>query len=695
MTSFRLADTFYDSLARLTGDEQKAVKNTAFDLQLDPSNPGMKFHRLERTKDRNFWSVRVNDDIRIIVHRLPGSLMMCYVAHHDKAYAWAERRKLEVHPTTGAAQIVEVRERVEEITIPMYVHREAPAPPKAALFADVADETLLGHGVPEEWLADVRAATEDSILEVAEHLPQEAAEALLDLATGVMPKRTTPEPEDVTDPFEHPDALRRFRVITNVEELEQALDAPWDKWTVFLHPAQREVVERKFAGPARVSGSAGTGKTVVALHRAAHLARSHEEARVLLATFSTPLANALRVKLRRLLGNEPRLADRIEVAALDDVARRLYERNLGRVKVVRASDIRDLIASAREKSDVGKFTDAFLYSEWDHVVDAWRLTSWESYRDVPRLGRRTRLPEKQRESLWSVFSLVQEELKARGLVTMAQLYDEIAAHLANVRHPPFDYVVVDEAQDLSVPQLRFIAAIGGGRENALFFAGDMGQRIFQSPFSWRQLGVDIRGRSSTLRINYRTSHQIRAHADRLLDKQVADVDGNDEQRDAISVFNGPVPKVQTFGTEAEESAEVGAWLGELTASGVSATEIAVFVRSDAQFTRAREALESAGVPYRELREDMETVSGTATVGVMHLAKGLEFRAVAVMACDDEVLPLQERVESVTDQSELEEVYRTERHLLYVACTRARDQLMVSGVEPASELLDDLKDAASS
>jgi mRNA-degrading endonuclease RelE of RelBE toxin-antitoxin system len=695
MTSFRLADTFYDSLARLTGDEQKAVKNTAFDLQLDPSNPGMKFHRLERTKDRNFWSVRVNDDIRIIVHRLPGSLMMCYVAHHDKAYAWAERRKLEVHPTTGAAQIVEVRERVEEITIPMYVHREAPAPPKAALFADVADETLLGHGVPEEWLADVRAATEDSILEVAEHLPQEAAEALLDLATGVMPKRTTPEPEDVTDPFEHPDALRRFRVITNVEELEQALDAPWDKWTVFLHPAQREVVERKFAGPARVSGSAGTGKTVVALHRAAHLARSHEEARVLLATFSTPLANALRVKLRRLLGNEPRLADRIEVAALDDVARRLYERNLGRVKVVRASDIRDLIASAREKSDVGKFTDAFLYSEWDHVVDAWRLTSWESYRDVPRLGRRTRLPEKQRESLWSVFSLVQEELKARGLVTMAQLYDEIAAHLANVRHPPFDYVVVDEAQDLSVPQLRFIAAIGGGRENALFFAGDMGQRIFQSPFSWRQLGVDIRGRSSTLRINYRTSHQIRAHADRLLDKQVADVDGNDEQRDAISVFNGPVPKVQTFGTEAEESAEVGAWLGELTASGVSATEIAVFVRSDAQFTRAREALESAGVPYRELREDMETVSGTATVGVMHLAKGLEFRAVAVMACDDEVLHLQERVESVTDQSELEEVYRTERHLLYVACTRARDQLMVSGVEPASELLDDLKDAASS
>src|SRR5437870_6850681 len=124
---FRIADTFTDSLARLTGDEQKAVKTTAFDLQLNPVNPGMSFHKLEKPKDKRFWSVRVSQDIRLIVHRTPDSLLLCYVDHHDKAYAWAERRKLETHPTTGAMQLVEVRERVQEILVPSFVQaRQAP-----------------------------------------------------------------------------------------------------------------------------------------------------------------------------------------------------------------------------------------------------------------------------------------------------------------------------------------------------------------------------------------------------------------------------------------------------------------------------------------------------------------------------------------------------------------------------------------
>src|SRR5215470_3108478 len=159
---FRIADTFTDSLARLTGDEQKAVKTTAFDLQLNPANPGMRFHKLDKVRDKNFWSVRVNSDIRLIVHRSDMSLLLCYVDHHDKAYAWAERRKLETHPVTGAAQLVELRERMEEIVIPVYVQAERVAPPKPPLFASSSDDNLLGYGVPIEWLADVRAATEDS-----------------------------------------------------------------------------------------------------------------------------------------------------------------------------------------------------------------------------------------------------------------------------------------------------------------------------------------------------------------------------------------------------------------------------------------------------------------------------------------------------------------------------------------------------
>src|SRR5258706_2154985 len=184
---FRIADTFTDSLCKLTGDEQKAVKTAAFDLQLNPAHPSLQFHKLDKAKDRRFWSIRVSSDVRLIVHRTENSLLLCYVGHHDNAYNWGERRKLETHPKTGAAQFVEVRETVQEITVPRYVEVELAAPPKPCLFADISKDELLWYGVPPEWLDDVRNANEDTLLEVADHLPSEAAEALLDLATGSKP----------------------------------------------------------------------------------------------------------------------------------------------------------------------------------------------------------------------------------------------------------------------------------------------------------------------------------------------------------------------------------------------------------------------------------------------------------------------------------------------------------------------------
>jgi superfamily I DNA/RNA helicase len=634
--------------------------------------------------------VRVSTDLRLIVHRTADSLLLCYVDHHDKAYAWAERRKLETHPTTGAAQLVEIRERVQEIVVPAYVQASSPLAPKKRLFAPMPDAELLGYGVPAEWLADVRQATEDTVLALADHLPAEAAEALLELATGGTPHKARPV-APAADPFEHPDARRRFRVMTDVDELARALEYPWERWTVFLHPAQHELVERRFGGPARIAGSAGTGKTVVALHRTAHLARANPDARILLTTFSETLASALRTKLARLIGTEPRLRERIDVDALDTVARRLHDRMLGRAEIASRDVLRDLVREAARESEDQKFSLAFLLAEWTEVVDAWRLDSWEAYRDVARLGRKTRLPEKQRQALWGVFERVRAGLSARKLVTQADLYSRLAAHLAAGERPPYDFVVVDEAQDVSVAQLRFVAALGGGRPDALFFAGDLGQRIFQLPFSWKSLGVDIRGRSGTLRINYRTLHQIRAQADRLLGKQVSDVDGNVEERGGtISVFNGPDPLLRVLDSAEEESAVVGRWLAERAAEGVTPGEMSVFVRSSLELPRARAAVEAAGLPVALLDDDVKTARDRVSVGTMPLSKGLEFRAVAVMACDDEVLPLQARIEEVTDEGDLEEVYDTERHLLYVACTRARDHLLVTGVNPASEFLDDLR-----
>ena len=509
---FRIADTFTDSLAKLTGDEQKAVKITAYDLQTNPAQPGLNFHKLDRARDPNFWSVRVSRDIRIIVHRTRDSLLLCYVDHHDDAYQWAERRKLETHPRTGAAQLVEVRQTVQEITVPKYMEAEQEVLPKPLLFEDLTDSDLLDYGVPAEWLDDVRNANEDGLLELAEHLPGEAAEALLELAVGVTPQAAQPvgvsedpvrytekiskarvQPVVAHDPFEHPDAKRRFRVMHDVAELERALDYPWEKWAVFLHPAQQQVVEKDFGGPSRVSGSAGTGKTVVAIHRAAFLARANPDARVLLTTFSDTLANALRTKLRRLIHNEPRLAERVEIDALDTVGERLYRAQFGSPKIATREEVQEFLAKAADQEETSSFSLRFLLSEWENVVDAWQLDSWDAYRDIRRLGRKTRLPVERRAALWSVFEQVKADLQDRGLVTRAGMFGLLAGKLKDRRNPPFDFAIVDEAQDISVAQLRFLAALGDQRPNSLFFAGDLGQRIFQTPFSWKALGVDVRG----------------------------------------------------------------------------------------------------------------------------------------------------------------------------------------------------------
>jgi hypothetical protein len=536
---FRIADTFTDSLARLTGEEQKSVKTAAFDLQLSPAHPSLQLHKLDRAKDANFWSIRVNRDLRLIVHRTNASLLLCYVAHHDPAYQWAERRKLETHPKTGAAQLVEIRERVQEIAVPKYVEMPVSTPSRPLLFASMSEAELLKYGVPAEWLADVRGATEDNILEIATHLPSEAAEALLNLATGGAPVVSAPSAAG-SNPFEHPDAQRRFRVMKNIEELQLALDYPWEKWAVFLHPAQRQLVEKDFRGPAKVAGSAGTGKTIVALHRAVHLARANPDSRVLLTTFSDNLANALRTRLRLLIGSQPRLGEQIEVLSMRAVGIRLFELNLGKPKLISADRLRHIMQESSAIAPEHKFTLRFLLSEWDQVVDAWQLSSWEEYRDVSRLGRKTRLKEPQRLALWSIFEKVRTRLFDDGAMTEAGMFERLAAHFKNGVASPYDFAVVDEAQDISITQLRFLAALGAKRPNCLFFAGDTGQRIFQQPFSWKAVGVDLRGRSSTLKVNYRTSHQIRTQADRLLDSEITDVDGNVEDRSGtVSLFDGP------------------------------------------------------------------------------------------------------------------------------------------------------------
>ena len=688
-----LASTFNDALTKLTQAEAGAAMQAGLRYGDDPTGNGLQMHRIAKTD--GFWSLRASRDIRIILHKDGGATTLAYVGHHDDAYAWAERRRIVPHERTGAMQIVRLVEREgasgERKRQDPTPRSPTPAPPVQP-FWSLTDDEMLDVGVPREWLQPVREMAEAEVETLFDRLPGEAAEALYDFATGgdLQDHVAAPAAPDA-DPFAHPDAQRRFRVLDNVEELQAALDSPFEKWAVFLHPAQRELVERTATGPTRVTGSAGTGKTIVALHRAVHLVRASPEARVLITTFSDPLAEALEAKRDILTQADRALRTRIAVRPLDRAATELYTQAFGQPDRATASQIHALIGDAMKAGLGGDLSAGFLFEEWQELVDAWGVTDPETYTTIPRTGRRTRLGPRQREAAWSVFDQVRRRLDERGLVTWAAIYGRLTDWLEKGGDLPFDHVVVDESQDLSVAQVRFLAAaaragsggLGGARPDALFLAGDIGQRIFRLPFSWARLGLDIRGRSHSLRVNYRTSHQIRATADRLLPASITDMDGIEEGRGGtVSVFDGPAPQIAIVEDEQAERATVSDWLGRCLGDAIAPSQIALLVRSEGQLSRARAAIEAAGLDPR----------GDAGIALttMHGAKGLEFRAVAVMACDENVLPDPVRLSAIGDVAELETAYETERHLLYVACTRARDRLLVSGVAPGSEFLDDLQ-----
>lgn len=621
-------------------------------------------HRVDRARDPNFWTARVNRDIRMVIHKREQDSLLAWVGHHDDAYRWAETRRIESHPKTGAIQIVEARETVEDIIIQNFVQQDIPMP---SLFADETDDTLLSWGIPTDWLETVRAVTEDTILDIAGYLPAEAAEAIVQAATGVRPTPAEPMSANA-DPWSHPDAERRFRVMDNLEELKAALDSPWEKWSVFLHPAQREFVDRDFNGPARVIGSAGTGKTVVALHRAARLAKV-PSSRVLLATFNEELAKKLSEKVPLIA--DPQVAERIEISALQDTIATQFQKQFGEFSVASDSEIRQILGAAADECDNPVDQD-FLFDEWTLIVDAWYVQSEDEYRNLPRLGRKVRMAASKKDDLWKVFETARQRMVSLGKQTSAQ----ISHRLRLGGKWPYTNVLIDEAQDISVPELLLLGQALGETPNGLFFAGDIGQRIFRAPFPWSATQVNVRGRSRSLKVNYRTSHQIRIGSETLLPETLVEADGEEESRLGVtSVFEGPWPNVQAFEDRVAEMQGLSDWITELLNFGVAENEIAVLVRTD-------QLLAELSCSWLAAFPSLNWLS-------MHAAKGSEFQAAAVIALDQPVLPDEGRLLAAKDEGQLDEVMSTERHLLYVAATRARDHLWISGVEPVSEFVSDL------
>jgi len=665
-----LAVTFNRSLGRLTAGEQALAKQIVVDYMTDPTRPSLSLHRVDRARDKRFWTIRASRDLRIVVFKEGARSIFCYIGHHDEAYNWAEGRRFEVHPTTGAAQIVELVEVVrEEIRV---VSKEAARPGR------LANETpgyLLSLGVPDSFVDLVRKVDDDGLLELLPHLPEEAQEALLDLATGNRPlPASAPAMNRIADPFVHPDAQRRFWVVNDQEMLAQALEKPWAEWLVFLHPSQRAAVERNFSGAARVSGSAGTGKSVVAMHRAAHLARMHEKGRVLLTTFSKTLAGKLSDGMDTLLGAASDARARVEVAHLHAYACAHVSR-LERPEIADDRTIERLIGEARGHLD-GDFDLNFLRAEWDAVIDFWGISSFEGYRDIPRVGRGAALAVAVRKRLWDVFAKVREGLASCKIHTFGDICDLLRQRIEADSARPFTYVIVDEAQDFGPREMRLVASLAP--PGALFFAGDVGQRIFRWPFSWKAAGIDVRGRSLRLKVNYRTSAEIRRFSDRMLQTRITDVDDEVEDRKTLSLLHGAEPDIQSAVDLAGEIDLLVSWLARMREQGVIAGEIAIFARTRKVLEeRVQPALARCGLCGAWLSPDLSAETGSVTIGTLHAAKGLEFRAVAVVACDDSQLPLRAALGLAKDPEARQIVEERELSLFYVGCTRAREHLLVT------------------
>jgi len=385
------------------------------------------------------------------------------------------------------------------------------------------------------------------------------------------------------DPFTHPDAQRRFRILDDQYELRQALEAPWEQWLVFLHPTQRAAVERIYNGPARVTGSAGTGKTVVALHRAAHLVRTHPSARVLLTTFSRTLAARLAQYADLLLGTDTTARQQLAIAHLHRVALGIWTTHTGQsFAVLSPQELLGLLETAARMTGAVQFPLAFLRSEWEAMIDAQALTTWEAYKRASRAGRGTPLGVRQRLALWRVFAQILDTMHAQGRLTWNRLCHDAAVCLEPETHKPYDHVVADECQDFGPAELRFLRALVSPGPNDLLLCGDAGQRIYKMPASWTAAGINVRGRSTRLRVNYRTTEQIQHFADQVLPPSLDQGDGTPEARDTISLLSGPTPTIRGVATVEEEVGEVRAWLTTILRAGYQPADIAIWLLLDSR-----------------------------------------------------------------------------------------------------------------
>jgi hypothetical protein len=688
MSEVAVARSFLRAAQRFGAQDRARIFDFLAKFYENPARPGTNLEVVKGARDAHMRSARVTQGIRAIVHRSDEASVLLYVDEHDKAYRWAQQRSLARNPVTRDFQIIAAGEVVRSA-----IDTVTPLPRSAPLFAAHEDSYLLSIGVPQEWLPAVRAIRdEDQLLAAAEKSPEadEIWEKLIRLAGGEIIVPSTP-PRSDRPLGSGPEQQRRFWVVGDSDELRDLLEKPLDDWIRFLHPSQRALATGRFKGPVKVTGSAGTGKTVVALHRAAHLARQGQQ--VLLTSFVTTLCKNLEHNLAYLL--KPAEQSRVTVSTVHRQALQLARKVEPNLAPCTDTEIREL-AERHAPIAARRFDTAFLLSEWRGVLQPLGIESWAEYRGADRTGRGTGLTVPDRKLIWGVFERVLADLAVRGKSPWSHLCKKSREALtAGKVGSPYQAVIVDELQDLGPQEIRLLGALAAKAPGNLMVVGDAGQRIYPGGFTLKALGINVTGRSHILRINYRTTEQIRRMADRLLPEAADDLDGGSEgRRGTRSLLRGPAPTLKGFRRAGDQKAFLRDRIKDLVRLGLQPAEIAIFTRSSSHWPPLQKVLGEAGIAVRLLSNDEDAGDKAGVnLGTMHRAKGLEFKVVFLADCSEGALPLPVALEEAADAMDRRLALERERQLLYVGMTRARDEVFVTWVGTPSPFLSKLTEAS--
>ena len=695
MAKVAISADFLTAFAALPRQIQGKVTEFINKFRNNPRAPGINYEKINGGIDKKIWSVRIDDTYRGITVRQPetGVYLLLWVDHHDEAYAWARNIKCEINPKTGAIQIYDI------ITTPVV----KPVEQDIALFAEVSDDDLMELGVPKDQISFVRSiCNAQEFCDRKSNFSEDTFEALSWVVEGHPvaevidlfneEKEGRKPAENLAEALESPLSLKSFVVVEGEEELRRIMAEPLEKWRVFLHPTQRKIVYKNYSGSARVLGGAGTGKTVVAMHRAKYLASMlKDKERILFTTYTANLAADIRDNLRKICTLDE--SKKIDVINLDAwVAQFLREHGYS-AEIIYDEKVHRLWEEAVAGNDFAdEFPASFYEDEYNRIVVAQEAFSLEKYIKASRTGRGTRLDRKKRMKLWRVFEAYQNLMKERQVRDINTAMYECRILIEKTSSETrYKHVIIDEGQDLSANAFRLLRSIAGEEhENDIFIVGDAHQRIYKNKAVLSKCGINIRGRSSVLRINYRTTEEIRKAAFALLSGiSFDDLDDSFDTGDRCqSLTHGTAPEVLTLSNANEEFNAVLTKIRELIDNGVSAKNICVVARTHKLLDDYMAHFSANGLRCYEIKGSKADDRGLEGIRVatMHRVKGLEFQYVFIVAANSKIIPMVAAIDR-TDAVSEHETMTAEKCLLYVALTRAQKGAYISGYGRMSEFLN--------